>query len=161
MSNYRMISLSHDFTNFKIRIHGEGVTCDGSTSNILSKISTTFPDPALQRFKDNNIAFATETSTFVVCGGNKVWLNITYKDSVEAFKLKFIINLHMKKITIYLQLFTDNPGIKSNVCWRIQLGIAGDKTWRGPSNMALARNYPCMVAVGDKVIYSFVQLLGL
>ena len=72
MSNYRMISLSVRFNDFKIRIHGEGVTCDETTSNILSEISTTFPDPTMQRFKDNGIAFAFDTSTLVACGGNKV-----------------------------------------------------------------------------------------
>ena len=74
MSNYRMISVSVQFADFNIRIHGEGVTCDGSTSNVLSEISTTFPDPAMQRFKDNSIAFASDTSTLVACGGNKVGL---------------------------------------------------------------------------------------
>jgi hypothetical protein len=83
MSNYRMISLSVAFTDFKIRIHGEGFTCDGSTSKVLSQIPTTFPDPTLIRFKDNNIAFAFETSTLVVCGGNKVSKNIINREITD------------------------------------------------------------------------------
>jgi len=68
-----------------------------------------------------------------------------------------INNSKLYKLTKYdlsldVQKSPELSDVKYNICWRINFNGTNGKAWQGPSMMSIGRNYPCMVAVKDKVL---------
>jgi hypothetical protein len=67
-----MVSVGISTNEFGIRFSGDGVNCDASQIKNLFPVTTSAFPATMTRMAHHNIAFATDTSTLVACGGNQV-----------------------------------------------------------------------------------------
>ena len=97
ISNYLMLGVGT--RDLEIRLKGKGVNCDKSTSTSLSRVVTSAFGSSLAKYY--GLAFASETSTLVLCGGNRVTffsVKVTNRPTLVTFGVS-IIFIHDKNIS--------------------------------------------------------------